>query len=296
MQFLEQNSGFEQDATEFDFRPDDETTTVKGRELGEVYESVREEPSAKETLALALHGDRMHVDRSHVEDDRRGLRDLQGWLERRLGKLYRSWAKGFEAVLFNGDHTATPAQMKGLSKVYNGTTNLPGFGITGVLSAHNYTDGADQSMDLGDSANWDAFFEMMYLALSEVDDPKGIVVGKELYARVNTIARERHIRGESRDLLGRIIPNWDGVPIIRAKDGTIPTNEANADASATDTTSLYILSPGEQRLSVVTNSGLYFNEKLDLETQEGMGIEWEIRSQWKVEEKNAGRRVRYIKL
>lgn len=297
IRFLDQHGAFELDATDFDWRPEDGTTTVKTRALGGAYTASTQTPSAKQTGELAIHGDQLDIDISHIADADRGIRDLGTWIDKRLGSLYKSWAKGFEAKLIYGDHTATPAEIKGLHNIFDGSTNLPGFSITGVVDAASALSGTPDSFDLSNSANYDAFLELVQNTLAQVEDPRGIACNKELYARMSTIAREKHIRGEARDQFGRPVVTFDGVPLIKVLDGTITnTEDDNAATPVAETTSLDILSPGEQRLSIVTNSGLYFNEKLHLESKESGEITWEVRAQWKVEEKNAMRRIRNIKV
>ena len=297
IRFLDGASAFEVDATDFDWRPDDATTTVQTRAAGGSYTSADETPSSKQNGSLAFHGDSLDIDISHIADDQRNLRDLGGWIDRRLGKKYTSWGKGMEAKLFNGTGAGSPREMKGLKTIFDGVTNLPGYTITGVKDATSVLSGSPDSFDLTVEANYDPFLELLQFTIAEVENPQGILCDKELFARVSTIAQKNHIKGESRDQFGRPVVTFDTIPLIKVLDGTITNTEPdNAGTPVNNTTSLYVLSPGEERLSVVTNSGLYFNEKLHLESKESGRIEWEMRCEWKPEEKNAGRRLRNIKV
>lgn len=298
IRFLDEQNAFELDTHDFDYRPDDGTTTVKTRALGGSYSGSTQTPATKQTGELAIHGDQLDIDVSHVADDRRGQRDLNGWIDTRLARMIRSWAKGFEAKLIYGDHTAgPPAEIKGLNRIFDGSTNLPGFGITGVVDAASALSGSPDSFDLSTATNYDAFLELLMNTVAQVEGATGIACNKETYARLSTIAREKHIRGEARDRFGNPITTFDGINLIKVLDGTLTNTEPdNAGTPVNETTSLYILAPGEQKLSVVTNSGLEFDEKLHLESKESSRIRWEMRGQWKIEEKNAARRIRNIKV
>lgn len=289
---MDAQSAWEEDATDYEYSIDDTETTVQTRSVGGAYVPVADAPSDRDTGTQSFHGDALKIDRAHVEDDRRNLRALNGWIDRRLTKKFRSWAKGYEVLLFNG--SGAGGNMKGLSKIFDGSTNLPNFNITGVIDASSILPGTPDSFDMTDPANYDAFIELMMNAIAQVENPRSIKCNKETYALINTIAREKSIRGESRDLFGRPIPTFDTVPIVKVLDNTILHTEPD-NAAATVTTSIWIDSLGEQRASVVTNSGLFFKEVLDSTEEQGNYIEWEIRGQWKIEEKNAIRRIRNLK-
>lgn len=293
--FLDGASAFEQDATDFDYRPVSATGTIQGRDIGGEYTPSTEEPNDKQTGALAMMGDALHIDISHIEDDRRGLRDLGGWIDKKLNKKFVGWRTGLSVRFFNGSGAGTPRQMKGWKTIYNGTDNLPGFGITGVLDAAGYASGAPDSLDLSDPANWNLFVEIMEFALSQVDDPQGIAMNKELYARARTIAREKNLLGTTRNHLDQPLLTWGETPMIRLRDGCITNTEPdNAETPATNTTSLYIMSPAEGRMCVATNSGLWWYEDMPLESKQSGQIRWEFRGENRVEEENAARRLRNL--
>ncbi len=294
--FLDGASAFELEPTDYDYRPITGTTTVQTRGAGGSYTSTDEAPDDRLTGALAFHGDSQDVDISYIEDDKRGLRDLGGWLDKRIGKKFKSWRNGLVGLSFNGTGAGTPRQMTGLKTIYNGSSNLPGFGITGVIDAASYASGAPNSLDLSDPDNWNIFVRIMDFAIAQVENPLGIPLNKEMYATVRMIAREKNLLGTTRNHLDQPLETWGTTPLIRMVDGAITNTEPdNAGVPVNETSSIYVLSPGEGRIAVVTNSGLYWHEKDHQEGKESGRIEWEMRLENKVEEENAGRRVRNLK-
>lgn len=297
LRFLEEHSAFEEQGTEFLYYIIAGKARLQRRALGGEYDLEDRTPSAPETGRLAFVGDSIDVDRSHREDERRGLLDIDRWIDKELTKAAPVFAKLLVQDLFQGSGAGTPRQITGLSTILDGTTDVPGFetGFKGTIDAANYASG--NSFDLTDDANWDPFIEALELWLAEVDDPRGIVVNRVLGARLTSIARNRHMLGEGRDLFGRPVPTFNGVPIIREDTSIIPNDEPdNASTPAENTTSLYIESPGEGRRAVVTNSGLQFDDLEVLEKKESERVKWEVRADNVIEERDSIRRVRNIRV
>lgn len=296
LRFMEQNSAFELDATDFQVKPEDSTTNGQGRALGGSYNAANMVPGSPEAAALAFFGDAFDVDISHVADGNRGLRNVDVYLAKRWLAKFRAWARRYELKSFQGDPGVTATDMTGYRTLLDGTV-LTGFtSFTGFHSAADDAGGANKSLDLSTDANDDLFIEAFDSWLAKVRDPRGVEVSPKLHARMTTIARRAHILGESRDLFGRPVSTFNGVPFVRLNPETITADEPNSDASATDTTSLYIQSPGEMKSSLVTNSGLYFRDRGELEGEQAERVVWEFRGQNKVEEKDAILRVAHIKL
>lgn len=298
LRFLEQQSGFELDATTFDSFPIDGSGTLQTRAIGGAFNATDKAPPARVGGQLAIYGDKINIDISHRADARQGLRDMDVWIEREASRRVRDLAAKLDAAVMNDPGTGTT--MKGLSKILDGATDIPGFaGKKGVIDARSFG-GSGNSFDLtaaATAAQHDAFIEGLEKALIEVPDCKGIVVNRTLAARITTVARRAHMLGESRDLFGRPVPSFNGVPIYSVSDTAIPVNEpSNGGTPTTDTTSLYLLNPGEGRLSVVTNEGLYYQEWDHLEAKESSQEMFELRMAWKVEDPDAVRRVRNIKV
>ncbi len=298
IRFLDQHSAFEELATDFLYRPTDDTATLRGRSLGGSYTVTDKAPPALQSDKLAFYGEAIDVDESHEADAARGLMDIDKWLDKMLRKTVRDWAKKYENAIFNGAGTGTPLPMKGLSVLIDGTTDIPGFtGYKAIANAADADPDSGKSFDLSKAANEDAFIEALTLWLTQVDNPQGIVMNKEMFARMTTIARRKHMLGESRDLFGVPVPTFNNVPMIQALDGSITNTEDDDTAEPLEvTTSIYIQSPGEMKYSIATNSGLHFHDVGELEGKESQRMRWEIRSENKIEEKDVILRVRNIKL
>lgn len=294
VQYVDRVSAFEEDATDFDYRPVDGDETVQVRALGAGYTPTATTPESKITGTLANHGSALTIDISHLSDAQRNLRDINAWLDKKLPREVKSWAKGYNNLLFNG--LGTGGNIKGLAKIFDGTTDLPGFtGHKGTIDATDFAGSAD-SLDLTDSANWPGFIRLMHAAFAQVDDPTGIHMNREMYGIMQNIATEYHIKGESRDQFGKPVDTFNGIPMIRQLDGAIPNDEPdNAGTPATECTSLYITGLAELKGAIVTNSGLYWKDFDVLEAINSGEFLWEIRSKWKFEEKNALIRVMKLK-
>lgn len=297
MRFLEQNSGFELDATSFDYLPVSGTDNLQTRAIGNGFTATAKTPPARQNGTLAIYGDAVTIDRSHLADAAAGLRDIDRWLEREMQKRVRSTAKGLDGALMNGAGTGTT--MKGLSKILNGTDDIPGLtGVKGVGDAATFkSTGTHKSLDLTDAANYPYFIEGLINELMKVDNVAGIVMNHQLYARMYTIARKEAILGESRDLFGRPVATFNGVPMVPVDATSIPNDEPdNTSTPLTVTTSLYIASPAEMGLSVVTNEGLYYKEFDQLEAKVSSQEVYELRMAWKIEDDRVVRRVRNLKV
>lgn len=296
MRFLEQNSGFELDATTFDYLVVDGQDNLQTRAIGGSFARTAKTPPARLPGQLAIYGDGITIDRSHIADAERGLRDMDTWIEREASRRVRKVAKKLDTALMKDPGTGNT--MKGLSVILNGTSDIPGFtGVKGVSNAQAYKSGSHKSLDLTDAANYPYFIEGLIKDLTKVDNPSGLVMNHSLFARMYTIARKEAILGESRDLFGRPVNTFNGVPMYAVDDTSIPNNEPDDTATPlTVTTSLYIMTPREMGLSIVTNEGLYYQEWEHLEEKESKGEMFELRMAWKIEDDRSVLRVRNLKV
>jgi len=295
--FLETASGWEEDATVFDWLPvATALATIDARGIGGSYTPLNAAPGTRLTGQLAMHGGSVDIDISHLADARRGLRDVDAWFAKELQVRLKAFAVGYEKLLFEG--TGQNNQIKGLRNIISGS-DLPGHtGTTRLANAQEAVGGTAKSCDLTNANNYGKFVEYLYAQIVKVDNPLGLVMNTSLYARMWTIARKEQILGETRDLFGVPVATFNGIPMIRVLDGTI-TNSEPDDTDTTpknETTSLYIMSPGERRTSLVTNSGLYWMDYDHVENKESGREKWEIRAAWKIEDPMSVLRVRNIKV
>jgi hypothetical protein len=299
--FMEDQSAFAEGATDFTSRPVDAETTVQTRTVGGNYTSGDVTPAAEVPGSLGFHGDSFDVDRSHAADDERGLGGVDAFFRKYFPRRVRDWAKGIErlAVRGSGVDDASGREMEGLLTILDGTSDLSGFpGHTGVVDAVDFLSTSPNSLDLTDEANWDDFMEgieqLMYMI-----GASGILMNRQLGAKMTTIARENHIRGERRDRFGEPITTYDGTDLVRLNDGSITNTEPdNASEPNNNTTSLVLAAPAEGSYEVVTNSGVEYDDfdRSVLEEKRSERAQWEIRCENNIEEKWAVLRVRNIKV
>jgi hypothetical protein len=294
LRLLDQQSAFEEDATDFDYRTYAGSNAVQTRQRGGSYLPEEVAPGAKENGTLSFHGDKIDVDHSDQADADRGLRDLPTWLSKTMRKKLRRWVEGYEKIALQG--SADSGGIVGLSEILDGANDVPGFNQTMVVDAADFTDADDNSFDLGAEANWSIFIEELIKLLAR-QGANAILMPPALYARMYTIAQEKAILGETRDQFGNPVQTFGNYPFVPLAPGSITTTEPdNASTANNTTTSLYPVRFGEGRVSLVTNSGLSFWDLGDLEGKESNRVKWEIRGQWKVEEENVIRRIRNVKL
>lgn len=297
LRFLEQQSAFEEAGTQFETQPIAGEGTLQTRPIGGAFTPTLKLPGARIAGQLAIYGDKIQIDRTHLDDAARGLSSMDVWLEAEARMRVRDLASKLDSALMDDPGTGTT--MRGLARILDGTP-LPGFGgVTGVLDARAFG-GAGTSFDLtagAATAQHDAFIEGLQQALVRVPDAAALVVSRRLGARLSTLARRAHMNGEARDLFGRPVQTFDGVPIYVVSDTAITATEpSNSSAPTNDTTSIYVLAPGEGKLSIATNSGLYYREWDHLETKETNQEMFEMRMAWKIEDAESALRIRNIKI
>jgi hypothetical protein len=292
---MEQANAFEQDATNFDALPVQGTANLQTRAVGGAFTATAKVPPSRQSGVLAIYGDAITIDRTHVADAAAGLRDIDKWIEKEAARRVRETAGSLDTALFTDPGTGNT--IKGLSKILDGATDIPGFtGVKGVVNAKSWK-GSGNNLDLTDAANYGYFIEGLIKDTAQVDGAAQYWVNRSLYARMYTIARKEAILGESRDLFGRPVSTFNGIPFFVYDDTAIPLNEPDdAGTPANVTTSLYIVAPAEMGFSLVTNEGLYYREWEHMESKESSKEEFEIRLAWKIEYDKAIRRVRNLKV
>jgi len=297
LRFLDQCSAWELDATVFNFRPGTSIAmNTQVRALGGSYTA--QDLNLPELVADSqkFHGGEVDIDVSYLADKNRNLRDFSAWFIKDLRVRIKQFAIAYESLLFNG--TGLTHIIKGLKEIINGD-DLPGFdGVTNLLNAQAVTGGSTKSCDLSVTTNYAKWIEWLYLALSKVKNPAGLIMNPTLFARMSTIAKRENMLGQSIDDFGNPIPNFNGIPMIQVLDTSILNNEPD-DTPTTplpSTTSLYIMSPKEQGLSLVSNSGLEWWDYDHLENKKSGKETFEIRGAWKIEDMYTIERIRNIKI
>lgn len=304
LNFLDAYSGFELDATDFDWRPVIESASLASRAVGGAWSATDVTPASKQTASLKIQGSRVDVDVSHLADAAIGTRDIPVWFDKMLKKELINFAKSYEIQLMLG--TGISTAFKGLATILDGSTALPGYtGVYRVTNAANYSvDTTPKSLDISLGAtnyakNIKGLLECLYQSFADMDQGPGmgILLNAAMYARMQTIARNEHILGEDRTLFGVPVSTFNGIPMIPLTAGAILSTEEDDTATPLEvTTSIYIMSPGEMRSSLVTNSGLEYWEYPFMQAKESGSEKWEVRAAWKIEEPKSVLRIRNIKL
>lgn len=303
LNMLEGYSAFELDATDFDWLPVTATSSAAPRGVGGSWSAADIVPGAKQTGTLKFHGDRIDIDITHLADADLGLRDIPIWFQKVLKQRLIAFARAYEGKLMNG--TGLDNNITGLSVIMNGDDNLPGHSVTRVSNAALYSvDSTPKSLDLSLGAtnyakNIKRFMELLDMSIADMDHGSGIcmLMNSAMYARMSTIAADQHIKSADRDTFGVPITTFNDIPMFPLIDGVITnTEEDDTDTPVSETTSLYLLSPGEMRTSLVTNSGLAYWEYPFTQAKESGQEKWEIRAAWKIEEPKSVLRLRNIKL
>lgn len=300
--FIERRSGFELAATDFDLYPDTGDFDVQKRGVGTGYSKTAQTPPQRQEETLGFHGDRLILDRSHLEDDRRGLRPIGTWVPQRLQSGFMRWAKGLEKLAMQGSGTddGNGREVKGLLTLLDGS-NVPGFSKPMVIDAADFVSEDVNSLDMSNPDHRDALRSALEQILPNYDNP-GLLLNKQLGSVISGIAQDAvRYDTEQSDLWGRTERVF-GYEMVRLVDGSITNTEPdNASTANDETTSIIVASPGEGGFSVASNSGLYVRDHLDEapgeDTDEAAReIEWEMRFEHAVQMEYKLLRIRNIKV
>lgn len=301
LQYMESQSGYELDATNFRYRTYVPGSSLKVRPVGTGYSATALTPTAEQIGSLAFLGDSVTIDVTYQRDADKKLNTVDMWLQGELRERMVSYGPGLEIQMFNGSGASN--NMKGLKNILNGTDDVPGFtGHKGVVNAKTYQSGSAVSFDMTTvtAAQAAKFKEMMNLVIGEVDNPTAIVCNRAAAGRITTFADALKVASTNSDYagFGSRVKEYDGIPIIVLNDGAILNDEPDdtSGSALTNTTSIYVMGVGEGILSQATNSGLYYQD-YDSPTNEQKNQEWwEYAGQWKVASKNSVRRIRNLKI
>ena len=296
--FIERRSGFELAATDFDLYPVDEDGSMQTRSLGDGYSRRSQVEPDRQPEDLGFHGDSVVIDRSHVADNNLNLRPIGAWIPSKLRMTYREWVKGMVNLVFNGAGTTGPREMLGLSNLLDGS-NVPGYNVSMVIDATDFVDASVNSLDMSDPGHREAFRKALEQILPNYDNP-GVVANRQLGSVISGIAQENtSYDTDQTDLWGRVETVF-GYELIRVFDGVIPNDEPdNAGTPNNNTTSCYLLSPGEGRYSIATNSGLWVKDEIDDLDEDDIAsgkVEWEFRGENAIQDKYSVVRIRNLKV
>lgn len=288
-------NNFSLGATTDQYRPSTGSQTLAARALAGEYTAEDLSQANLQSAQLKMHGFILDYDESHEADHELGIGiDIDRWLADELMLRSIDTADALEELIIAGDGLTN--NFAGLSTILDGSTNIPGLSITGVIDA---SEGGATSFDLSDETNFDKFLEMFEKWTAELKGGTDIIImNRSFGARMTTIARKFHRYSWTVDQFGRRIEQIDGIPIVRVEDSVITnTEDDNAGTPNTDTTSMYLAKNRVGYWDIKSNSGLATWDIGELPTEK-MSRRWkfEMRGRNQIRHKFSIRRVRNVKL
>jgi len=295
--WLDTNSAFRLAATEDFWRPVNATSSLQTRDEGTGYTKTLITVEDNVPTGLAMHGDAIMIDETRIADSERGLLDIRRYLDARVPAEFQAWLEAFEVLLNQGSGSGDPLEILGLLNLINGISDLPGWtGEKGLINAKDYAPSGADTLDLTNTDNYRKFVMLVRLIIALVPGINGILMSPLMYAIFCDVADQYHAGAETRDNLGKTVPAFDNVPLIKLLNGTI-LNTENDDGDNPCTTSLYFARAGEDYLTLLTNSGLDWKPyDLGAADLKAGAEEWEVRAEWSVRTRNCIRRVRNIQI
>lgn len=299
-------SAFESDGTDFNFETIRGTANLRQLNSDGTFPTMDVlKREVKVTASQTEYVDGFRVDRTRLYDAEKGFNTYDVWLEGMRKSKGLAVGENLENLIFNED--GTNGKMTGLKKRLDGTTRLPGYESTTlykadeairVIDAQKYSKTTSAtSLDFADPANADNIAEMFYTIYALVKDAKMLVVANSLFPKVTTLLRKLEMLDKGTTLQFPT-DKFQNIDIVRVPDYIIGVEEPDNKATTpnTDTTSMYLLSPEEQRLSIVTNSGLWYDEFNPREKEPKQLEQWGINMQLKIQDNESVLRIRNIKI
>lgn len=279
-------------ATDHVYRPSAGSQSLAARALSAAYTPAAMTRDALLNGPLKIHGFEITYDTSYERDHQLGIGvDVNPWLEQQLTDKAITTADGIESLIISGSGSGD--NIKGLKTLLDGSTNVPGLGITCVINAKVTGD----SFDLSNAANHDLFMEQFEKWKREVKGASAIILNASLAARLTTIAKKHHAYTTTMNDFGVQVERIDGIELIVVDDSVITNTEPNDNGTpVNDTTSMYILRNAEGHWTIRTNSGLAVWDKDEIEDKPSSMFRFEITGFNEIKTKYAIRRVRNIKL
>jgi hypothetical protein len=287
---------FKLKATEHQYRPAAGSQSLTGRAFGNNYTAASMTPAAVIAGTLSAHGFYLKYDQTYKDDYELGIGiHMDEWYEDNLDDKAYDTALAIDALIIAGSGTGN--NMAGLATILDGTTNVPGLGITMVIDALSGSGLSGNSFDLTTADNYDTFLEQLDKWKADVMGADAIICNESMAARLTTIARVKHALTWTKDEFGKPISQVNGLSIIPVDDSTITKTEPdNAGTPVNDTTSIYVIRNGEGGWNINSNSGLAFYDHGELPGEQQEGIGFEFRAKNEIKRKRGARRVRNLEI
>lgn len=197
------------------------------------------------SVGLKIYGGEAHVDRFIQQTMGNGGDHIAIQTDLKV----KAVVKKIHADLVNGDSATDPNGMDGIKK------RMPAAQVVNANAT---------SLDINlDATNRDLFLdkldEMMALVVGGVS---ALYMNATVLRKFRSVARRLGFIETGVDGFGRVVDTYNGVPLVdigKNPDGTeiIPNTEPSGDATPTNnTSSIYAVGYGEDRLAGITNGGI----------------------------------------
>jgi hypothetical protein len=296
LRYLDAQGAFELGGSTFNHKAIIAGSSLKTRAAGSAFSQTALTPASNQTTSQKIMGDSVKIDATYLRDAQKGLINIDAWLKGELAERLSGFGKEVEVALFAG--AGSGSTFKGLAAILDGSTDVPGFtSHKGVVDANDYDSGDYFDLSTITTSQCAKFKEMLNIVISTVDNPTAICVNRSMYGRLNTIADLLKVGGTSLDEFGNRVKMYDGITILPLADGAIPNDEDDDNGTPVgQTTSIYVMGAAEAQCSIVTNSGLFYQD-YDAPNASQQNEEWyEMSGAWKIQMKDSIRRIRFIKL
>ncbi|MEQ9393297.1 MAG: hypothetical protein RLO03_13925 [Balneola sp.] len=287
---------FKLKATQHQSRPSAGSQSLPGRELGTNPAAEQLDPANLIAGMLSSHSFFLKYDLSYKADSDLGIGiELDAWYEDELDERAFTTAQAIDALIIAGPGSAN--KMLGIMGILDGSTNIPGLGITGVIDALSGSGLAGDSFDLSDKANYPLFMEQFNSWEAELFSSDAVICNKAMEGRLTNIAQDRKMYSTRLDDFGNQVKQIAGKDIIPVENSVITKTEPdNNGTPANETTSILLLTNAEGFWNINSNSGLAFYDHGELSGELQDGILFDFRAKNEIKRKRAIRRIRNIKL
>jgi hypothetical protein len=270
------------------------TSAAPGRALNSNFTRSNDIPPSPLALVQGINGDAVQADVALRADHANDAAAAAAHGER-VSERFISFAESLDTVLMT--NPSAPG-IKGLRPVLS--SSLPGFGsTTALISATAATTGTPVSLDITEPAKFKQFAAFLQKQRRIVRDANTIFMNASLLAYLVVEGKALGLVGSAIDpITGQMVDTIVGLPVYALSDSAAPLDEPDKTPTTplTNTTSLYILSLGENRVSMKTNCSLYYNETNHTAQTEKYEDVWEVRGAWDVRHPDYALRINHIKI
>lgn len=238
---------FRQEPTDFFARPDQNAQTAgfRGENADYTGQGVNVPAVAK---ALKFMGATLKLDKSRKIDADAGWLNLDKLKDSQETRIVTKLARQFASALFTGTNLSN--QWHGLGVQVDGSSNVSPWSDPFTVDA--------KSLDISNKANDDAFLDLLHETLAQVPDANAIIMRKEPFAKIQSIARRAHGLTWEKNEFGMKVPYFDMVPLYMVPDSAIAMDDT---ASAPKDTSIFVTRFAEHDgVVVASNAGFIYEE------------------------------------